>query len=92
MLSETDAALYQAFFMMYYEGMRQEIPEQDMWKLVEIAQSEPDFWEKGAPFDEFAAFFRDSHQMDYTTDTAASYGETLGAYFPEIPEKADRDS
>ena len=91
-LSETDAALYQAFFMMYYEGMRQEIPEQDMWKLVEIAQSEPDFWENGAPFDEFAAFFRDSHQMDYTTDTAAAYGETLGAYFPEIPEKADRDS
>lgn len=89
-LSKEDSLLYRDFFSMYVSlleyGDNSDVPREDMEKLIHIAQQEEEFWEDGAPFDEFAAFFRDSHQMDYTTDTAASYGETLRAYFPEIPD------
>ena len=82
--------MYRDFFSMYVSlleyGDNADVPREDMEKLIHIAQQEEEFWEKGAPFDEFAAYFQEGHQLSYAKDGAVPYGETLGAYFPEIPD------
>lgn len=89
-LSKEDSLLYRDFFSMYIGllqyGDNADVPTEDMEKLIHIAQREEAFWENGAPFDEFAAFFQEGHQLNYAKDGAVPYGETLGAYFPEIPD------
>ena len=89
-LSQQDSLLYRDFFSMYVSlleyGDNADVPREDMEKLIHIAQQEEEFWEKGAPFDEFAAYFQDGHQLSYAKDGAVPYEETLGAYFPEIPD------
>lgn len=89
-LSQQDSLLYRDFFSMYVSlleyGDNSDVPREDMEKLIHIAQQEEEFWEKGAPFDEFAAYFQDGHQLSYAKDGAVPYEETLGAYFPEIPD------
>lgn len=89
-LSQQDSLLYRDFFSMYVSlleyGDNSDVPREDMEKLIHIAQQEEEFWENGAPFDEFAAFFQDGHQLSYAKDGAVPYEETLGRYFPEIPD------
>lgn len=89
-LSKEDSLLYRDFFSMYVSlleyGDNADVPREDMEKLIHIAQQEEEFWENGAPFDEFAAYFQDGHQLSYAKDGAVPYEETLGAYFPEIPD------
>lgn len=89
-LSQQDSLLYRDFFSMYVSlleyGDNSDVPREDMEKLIHIAQQEEEFWEKGAPFDEFAAYFQEGHQLSYAKDGAVPYEETLGAYFPEIPD------
>lgn len=89
-LSQQDSLLYRDFFSMYVSlleyGDNSDVPREDMEKLIHIAQQKEEFWEKGAPFDEFAAYFQDGHQLSYAKDGAVPYEETLGAYFPEIPD------
>lgn len=89
-LSQQDSLLYRDFFSMYVSlleyGDNSDVPTEDMEKLIHIAQREEEFWESGAPFDEFAAFFQEGHQLNYAKDGAVPYVETLGRYFPEIPD------
>lgn len=89
-LSKEDSLLYRDFFSMYVSlleyGDNSDVPREDMEKLIHIAQQEEEFWENGAPFDEFAAYFQEGHQLSYAKDGAVPYEETLGAYFPEIPD------
>lgn len=89
-LSKEDSLLYRDFFSMYVSlleyGDNSDVPTEDMKKLIHIAQREEEFWESGAPFDEFAAFFQEGHQLNYAKDGAVPYVETLGRYFPEIPD------
>ena len=89
-LSKEDSLLYRDFFSMYIGllqyGDNADVPTEDMEKLIHIAQREEAFWENGAPFDEFAAFFQEGHQLNYAKDGAVPYEETLGRYFPEIPD------
>lgn len=89
-LSQQDSLLYRDFFSMYVSlleyGDNSDVPREDMEKLIHIAQQEEEFWEKGAPFDEFAAYFQEGHQLSYAKDGAVPYEETLGRYFPEIPD------
>ena len=89
-LSKEDSLLYRDFFSMYVSlleyGDNADVPREDMEKLIHIAQREEEFWENGAPFDEFAAFFQEGHQLNYAKDGAVPYVETLGRYFPEIPD------
>lgn len=89
-LSQQDSLLYRDFFSMYVSlleyGDNSDVPREDMEKLIHIAQQEEAFWEDGAPFDEFAAFFQEGHQLNYAKDGAVPYVETLGRYFPEIPD------
>ncbi len=86
-LSETDAALYQAFFMMYYEGMRQEIPEQDMWKLVEIAQSEPEFWERARRLTNLPPFSGTATRWITPPIRRLPMGRPCGRISPKSPRK-----
>lgn len=89
-LSQQDSLLYRDFFSMYVSlleyGDNSDVPREDMEKLIHIAQQEEEFWENGAPFDEFAAYFQEGHQLSYAKDGAVPYEETLGRYFPEIPD------
>lgn len=89
-LSKEDSLLYRDFFSMYVSlleyGDNSDVPREDMEKLIHIAQQEEEFWENGAPFDEFAAYFQEGHQLSYAKDGAVPYEETLGRYFPEIPD------
>lgn len=89
-LSQQDSLLYRDFFSMYVSlleyGDNSDVPREDMEKLIHIAQQEEEFWENGAPFDEFAAYFQEGHQLSYAKDGAVPYEETLGGYFPEIPD------
>ena len=89
-LTQQDSLLYRDFFSMYVSlleyGDNADVPREDMEKLIHIAQQEEEFWENGAPFDEFAAYFQEGHQLSYAKDGAVPYKETLGAYFPEIPD------
>lgn len=89
-LSQQDSLLYRDFFSMYVSlleyGDNSDVPREDMEKLIHIAQQEEEFWEDGAPFDEFAAYFQEGHQLSYAKDGAVPYEETLGRYFPEIPD------
>lgn len=89
-LSQQDSLLYRDFFSMYVSlleyGDNSDVPREDMEKLIHIAQQEEAFWEDGAPFDEFAAYFQEGHQLSYAKDGAVPYEETLGRYFPEIPD------
>lgn len=89
-LSQQDSLLYRDFFSMYVSlleyGDNADVPREDMEKLIHIAQQEEEFWENGAPFDEFAAYFQEGHQLSYAKDGAVPYVETLGRYFPEIPD------
>ena len=89
-LSQQDSLLYRDFFSMYVSlleyGDNADVPREDMEKLIHMAQQEEEFWENGAPFDEFAAYVQDGHQLSYAKDGAVPYEETLGRYFPEIPD------
>ena len=89
-LTQQDSLLYRDFFSMYVSlleyGDNADVPREDMEKLIHIAQQEEEFWENGAPFDEFAAYFQEGHQLSYAKDGAVPYEETLGRYFPEIPD------
>lgn len=58
-LSETDADRYHSFFYQMEETWilsdGQDVPMEPVEKLVQLA-GQDDFWEKGAPYDDFASF------------------------------------